>query len=102
MEKKTILVGLVSFGRGCGTPNSPGVYARITAARDWIRLLTAVQIYILILQCEIVSQTKRNYLNFLCLNVGNSKFVYESKEKNYKKFNSKCYPFCYSLSKGIY
>lgn len=39
---KPILVGLVSFGRGCGTPNSPGVYARITAARDWIRLLTAV------------------------------------------------------------
>lgn len=36
------LIGIVSFGRGCGSPNSPGVYARISAARDWIRLLTGV------------------------------------------------------------
>lgn len=31
-----LLVGITSFGYRCGVPNKPGVYARVTAARDWI------------------------------------------------------------------
>jgi hypothetical protein len=29
-------IGLVSFGRGCGQAEYPGVYARISAASNWI------------------------------------------------------------------
>lgn len=37
-----LLIGIVSFGRGCGRRNYPGVYAQITSVRDWIKLLTSV------------------------------------------------------------
>ena len=35
-DGNTVLVGLASWGWGCGRPQSPGVYAKISSVLPWI------------------------------------------------------------------
>lgn len=37
-----VLIGITSFGRYCALPDFPGVYAKVSAVRDWIHKIASV------------------------------------------------------------
>lgn len=42
LENRYELVGIVSFGYGCGQPGAPGVYTRVASYIDWIKNASAI------------------------------------------------------------
>jgi secreted trypsin-like serine protease len=42
-EGRWVLVGVTSWGLGCGRIDRPGVYTRITEYRDWINKFIRVR-----------------------------------------------------------
>jgi trypsin len=40
--KDNVLIGLVSFGLGCALPNYPGIYAKVSSVRPWIKNITNI------------------------------------------------------------
>lgn len=41
-DRVTRIVGITSWGRGCGQPNYPGIYTRVTAVLAWVNHIRSV------------------------------------------------------------
>lgn len=55
-----MLVGITSYGRGCGLPDTAGVYTRVSKYIDWIRSLVGPEGVVTIPQTLMDTTTPRS------------------------------------------
>ena len=63
-ERLWVLVGITSYGRGCGLQNSAGVYTRLSRYIEWIRSIVGTEGMVIIPQSEVDGTTAGRAAHF--------------------------------------